>query len=321
MLSFRLGTRGSPLALVQARTVAQRLREHADVEAEIVVIKTSGDRLADVRLSEFGGKGLFVKEIEEALLAGEIDLAVHSSKDMPAALPEGLELCAALPREDPRDALVLPAPAGQASFDDTVHALGASPVIGTSSVRRVAQLAVVMPHARFVPFRGNLDTRLHKLDSGEVDAIILAAAGLNRLDRAARISAFVPPEACLPAPGQGIVAVETRAGDRKVQQAVARIGDAAALDALRAERAVVFHLGGGCQMPIGAHAGVTGDRITLAAVVIALDGSRVARAAAEGAREDAETVGHLVAGRLLDAGAGDILSMVRMTDRGEPPRP
>jgi hydroxymethylbilane synthase len=321
MPSFRLGTRGSPLALVQARTVAQRLREHADVEAEIVVIKTSGDRLADVRLSEFGGKGLFVKEIEEALLAGEIDLAVHSSKDMPATLPDGLELCAALPREDPRDALVLPAPAGQAPFRDTVHALGASPVIGTSSVRRVAQLAVLMPHARFVPFRGNLDTRLLKLDNREVDAIILAAAGLNRLDRAARISAFVPPEECVPAPGQGIVAVETRAGDRNVQQAVATIGDAAALDALRAERAVVFHLGGGCQMPIGAHAGVTGDRISLAAVVIALDGSRVARAVAEGAREDAETVGHLVAGRLLDAGAGDILSMIRMTDHGEPPRP
>jgi hydroxymethylbilane synthase len=314
MSPLRLGTRGSALALVQARAVAALLLERASVATEIVVIKTSGDRLADAKLAEVGGKGLFVKEIEDALLAQEIDLAVHSSKDMPARLPDGLEVRAALPREDPRDALVLPLPFSETSFEDAVRRLGPSPRIGTSSVRRVAQLTVLMPQARFEPFRGNLDTRLRKLDRGDVDAIVLAAAGLRRLDQAARISAFVPPAGCVPAPGQGIVAVEIRLGDIAVAAAVDSIGDADALDALRAERAVVDELGGGCQMPIGAHATVTGDRIALTGVVIAPDGSRVARAAAEGLRAAAETVGRDAARRLLAAGAGDILERIRSTD-------
>ena len=159
-MALRLGTRGSALALVQARTVAALLKQRTGTDCEIVVIKTSGDRMADARLSEIGGKGLFVKEIEEALLAGTIDLAVHSSKDMPAVIPDRLEVRATLPREDPRDALVLPAPAESIPFDEAVRRLGRAPRIGTSSVRRVAQLTALLPHAQFVPFRGNLDTRL-----------------------------------------------------------------------------------------------------------------------------------------------------------------
>ena len=311
MSPLRLGTRGSALALVQARAVAALLLERAGVETELVVIKTSGDRLADAKLSEVGGKGLFVKEIEDALLAGAIDLAVHSSKDMPARLPDGLAVRAALPREDPRDALVVPLPASEMTFEAAVARLGPSPRIGTSSVRRVAQLTVLMPHARFEPFRGNLDTRLHKLDRGDVDAIVLAAAGLRRLDQAARISAFVPPTRCVPAPGQGIVAVEIRRGDAATAALVDQISDLDALDALRAERAVVDALGGGCQMPIGAHAAVSGDRITISSVVIAPDGSRVARAAAEGLRSDADAVGREAAQHLLAGGADDILSRIR----------
>ena len=311
MATLRLGTRGSALALVQARTVAAALRERTGAECEIVVIRTSGDRMADARLSEIGGKGLFVKEIEDALLAGTIDLAVHSSKDMPARLPDGLEVRATLPREDPRDALVLPAPAASLSFDEAVRRLGASPRVGTSSVRRVAQLTALLPGAGFVPFRGNLDTRLRKLDQGDVDAIVLAAAGLRRLEQAGRITAVVPAGACVPAPGQGIVAVETRVGDAVTAGLVERIGDPDALDALMAERAVVAALGGGCQMPIGAHATITGDRITLAGVVIAPDGSRAARATAEGPRSEAGAVGREAAERLLAAGADDILAQLR----------
>jgi hydroxymethylbilane synthase len=319
MPTLRLGTRGSALALVQARTVASLLRQRTGTDCEIVVIKTSGDRMADARLSEVGGKGLFVKEIEEALLAGTIDLAVHSSKDMPAQIPDGLEVCATLPREDPRDALVLPAPAESMPFDEAVRRLGTAPRIGTSSVRRVAQLTALLPGAQFVPFRGNLDTRLRKLDQGDVDGIILAAAGLRRLEQAGRISAFVPPDACVPAPGQGIVAVETRADDAAVAGLVARIGDRDALDALHAERAVVAALGGGCQMPIGAHATITGDRITLAGVVIAPDGRRAARAIAEGPRSEAAAIGRQAAERLLAGGADDILARIRADHAGSSP--
>jgi len=320
MVTLRLGTRGSALALVQARTVAALLLERTGTGCEIVVIKTSGDRMADARLSEIGGKGLFVKEIEEALLAGTIDLAVHSSKDMPALIPPGLEVRATLPREDPRDALVLPAPAGSIPFDEAVRRLGAAPRVGTSSVRRVAQLTALLPQAQFVPFRGNLDTRLRKLDQGDVDAIVLAAAGLRRLDQADRISALVPADACVPAPGQGIVAVEIRQDDAATAALVEQIGDRDALDALHAERAVVAALGGGCQMPIGAHATISGDRITLVGVVIAPDGSRAARATADGPRSDAEAIGRQAAERLLAGGADDILARIRATDHASSSR-
>ena len=317
---LRLGTRGSQLALWQANTVAARIAEAGGPACRIVVIRTSGDRLQEAPLSEIGGKRLFVKEIEDALLRGDIDLAVHSSKDMPAVLPAGLAIAGVLPREDPLDAVVLPSSPAPLTVDELVAELGQTPTIGTSSVRRIAQLTRIFPGARFVPIRGNLDTRLRKLDAGEYDAIVLAAAGLTRLGFASRISARLPVDACVPAPGQGIVAIEIREGDEAVRQAVSRVDDAAAGAALEAERAVVAALGGGCQTPIGALASwvrsaspasakqVNGDALELVAVVVSLDGSRAVRAHRRGARSDAAALGARVAADLLAEGAGDILA-------------
>ena len=317
---LRLGTRGSQLALWQANTVAARIAEAGGPACRIVVIRTSGDRLQEAPLSEIGGKRLFVKEIEDALLRGDIDLAVHSSKDMPAVLPAGLAIAGVLPREDPLDAVVLPSSPAPLTVDDLVAELGQTPTIGTSSVRRIAQLTRIFPGARFVPIRGNLDTRLRKLDAGEYDAIVLAAAGLTRLGFASRISARLPVDACVPAPGQGIVAIEIREGDEAVRQAVSSVDDAATGAALEAERALVAALGGGCQTPIGALASwvrsaspasperVTGDTLELVAVVVSLDGSRAVRAHRRGPRGDAAALGARVAADLLAEGAGDILA-------------
>jgi hydroxymethylbilane synthase len=312
MPSLRIGTRGSPLALYQAHAVAALLRERAGAASEIVVIRTSGDRLADAPLSEAGGKRLFVKEIEDALLAGDVDLAVHSSKDLSAALPDGLAIGAVLPREDARDAVVLPEGTrgvGDA-FESIAQAFGPGARIGTSSVRRSAQLVRLWPGERFAPIRGNLDTRLRKLDAGEHDAIILAAAGLIRLERAHRISAALPIEASMPAPGQGIIAVEVRGDDRAVRPLVAHLNDDATGAALDAERAVVIRLGGGCQMPLGAYAQLSGGTLTLTAVVISLDGSQVVRADGRSTAREARQLGLDVGDRLLAAGAGDILADV-----------
>jgi hydroxymethylbilane synthase len=315
--TVRLGTRGSQLALYQANTVARSLAQAGGPSCEIVIIKTSGDRLQEAPLSEVGGKRLFVKEIEDALLKGEIDLAVHSSKDMPAVLPEGLAIAGVLPREDPLDAVVLPQRAGgdlagSVDADQLVAALGQTPSIGTSSVRRTAQLTRLMPAATFLPIRGNLDTRLRKLDSGDYDALVLAAAGLRRLGFASRISATLPLAACVPAPGQGIIAIEIRADDAALQQALAAITDAAAAAALTAERAVVETLGGGCQTPIGALAlPAGGDALELAGAVVALDGSRAVRATEHGTWSAAAELGIRVARRLIEHGAGEILEETR----------
>ena len=308
MPRLKLGTRGSQLALYQANTTASLLKTHAGIDCDIAIIKTSGDRLAEAVLSEIGGKRLFVKEIEDSLLAGEIDLAVHSSKDLPAVLPAGLTIGAVLPREDPRDAVVLPAGRAAADIDAVAHLLGPRPKIGTSSVRRIAQLLPLFPGARFEPIRGNLDTRLRKLDSGDYDALVLAAAGLRRLQHAHRISTALPAETCVPAPGQGIIAIETRDEDTRAREVVMTINDAQAGVALDAERAVVARLGGGCQMPIGAYASVQGETLTLAAIVIALDGSRAVRASATGSVRAPDAIGVQVADALLARGADTILA-------------
>ena len=307
MITLKLGTRGSQLALFQANTTAALLKTRAGVECEIVVIKTSGDRLADAVLSEVGGKRLFVKEIEDSLLAGEIDLAVHSSKDLPAVLPDGLTIGAVLPREDPRDAVVLPGGRDAATLQEVESALGPAPRIGTSSVRRIAQLTRLFPGARFQPVRGNLDTRLRKLDSGDYDALVLAAAGLRRLNHAQRISAALPAETCVPAPGQGIIAIEIRDDDVRARDHVVTIHDALTGVALTAERAVVTRLGGGCQMPIGAYARVDGETLHLDAIVSALDGARDVRASVTGSVHEPEAVGVRVAETLLARGADTIL--------------
>ena len=309
---LRLGTRGSQLALWQANTVAARIAAAGGPSCRIVVIKTSGDRLQDAPLSSVGGKRLFVKEIEDALLRNEIDLAVHSSKDMPAVLPDGLAIAGVLPREDPLDAVVLPTRAngsGLMTIDDLVTALGQTPSIGTGSVRRIAQLTRLFPNARFTPIRGNLDTRLRKLDEGAHDALVLAAAGLRRLGFANRVSLALPAVACVPAPGQGIVAVEIRQGDTQVQDVVSRIDDPAAGAALTAERALVETLGGGCQTPVGALASpVEGDSLELVAVVVALDGSKAVRATGQSPTKDAASLGRRVATQLIAEGADLILA-------------
>jgi hydroxymethylbilane synthase len=307
---LRIGTRGSQLALWQARRVAAML-EAAGTTADLVIIKTGGDRLQDAPLSDVGGKRLFVKEIEDALLSGDVDLAVHSAKDMPAVLPDGLDLAAALTRDDPRDAVVLPDGRQNEAATSTAARLGAAPAIGTSSIRRIAQLAALWPGATFAPIRGNVDTRLRKLDEGGFDAMVLAAAGLRRLGLANRISAALSPAECVPAPGQGIIAVETRMEDYGTRRAIAPLHDAAAGVALMAERALVAALGGGCQIPLGAVALFRDADLELHAIVCSPDGRRAIRRQASGPAGDPEGLGRLVAEELAAAGAVAILDEVR----------
>ena len=322
---LRLGTRGSQLALWQANTVASLITAAGGPLCRVVVIKTAGDRLQEAPLFELGGKRLFVKEIEDALISGVIDMAVHSSKDMPASLPTDLALGAVLPRVDARDAVVLPALSGvealalggvegprgdTLSLEDIVRRLGRAPRIGTSSVRRTAQLIRLFPEAQFAPVRGNLDTRLRKLDAGEFDALVLAAAGLIRLGHERRISVALPPEACVPAPGQGIIAVEIRGDAETTRDIVKTIDDPVAAAVLTAERAVVARLGGGCQMPIGAYAIASDEGLVLIAIVVSVDGARRAHTETRGAIANAEGVGAEAAERLLACGAAEILAEV-----------
>ncbi len=301
MRAVRIGTRGSPLALWQARTVARLLERHGR-PSEICVIKTSGDRLQDAPLSEAGGKGLFVKEIEDALLAGGIDLAVHSAKDMSVAMPDGLGVAAVLPREDSRDAFVLRA--GCAAVDGTS-------AVGTGSVRRSAQLRGRYPGARFLPIRGNVDTRLRKLDAGDYDVLVLAVAGLKRLGHEGRISVRISHDDCVPAPGQGIVAIETRVDHVELLEMLRAINDAGAAACFEAERAVVAALGGGCQLPLGAVAVLAGDRLEMQAIVTSPDGARQIKRRAEGDASRPAEIGRRLADDLAAAGAIAILNEVR----------
>lgn len=300
MNTVRIGTRGSALALWQARTVAGLLAANGR-RGELVIIKTSGDRIQNAPLSEAGGKGLFVKEIEDALLAGDIDVAVHSAKDMSVAIPAGLAIAAVLPREDPRDAIVRRA---------GITTPGPTPAIGTGSVRRIAQLSAAYPSARFLAIRGNVDTRLRKLDAGEYDALVLAAAGLKRLGYAARISESLSLETCIPAPGQGIIAIETRA-DLATDPVWRAIDDGRTAASFVAERAVVSALGGGCQLPLGAIAVHDAGELELHAVVAAPDGSRSIRRNARGAASRPEELGARIAAALADGGAIGILNPLR----------
>jgi hydroxymethylbilane synthase len=310
--TLRIGTRGSALALWQANTVASLLAARG-VQAEIVTYKTSGDRLQEAPLTEVGTKGLFIKELEDALLGGAVDLAVHSAKDMSVALPDGLVVAAVLPREDPRDALVLPRPrqgSGAASADLAAvrAALGDAPAFGTSSIRRSAQLRALWPKARFEAVRGNVDTRLRKLDNGEFDAMVLAAAGLKRLGREDRITLSLSFEQCVPAPCQGIVAIETRA---EIPDGINGLNDPEADASFRAERAVIAALGGGCQLPLGAIATRQGAALHLEAIVVSPDGSRRVRGKAEGEVGQPDELGRRLAATLARDGAVAILNEVR----------
>jgi hydroxymethylbilane synthase len=312
---LRIGTRGSRLALWQADAVAAALASH-DIRTERIIIRTTGDKTQTQPASypessqdpSNDTKRQFVKELEDALLAEEIDVAVHSAKDLPVDLPDGLVLSGCLPREDPLDALVLPSTEQPASFHTLRSRIARGAVIGTGSIRRSAQLIPLLPGVSFAPIRGNVDTRVRKLDAGEFDALVLACAGLRRLGLDGRISAAIPLEQCVPAPGQGIVATEIRAGDEYAQRAVTRIADAAAAQSLQAERAIVVALGGGCQLPLGALARHRDGALEMHAVVASADGARIVRTTLRGATDAPEELGQRMADALAAQGARDILA-------------
>lgn len=312
MRRLRIGTRGSPLARWQAEAVAGALARAGGPDTELVLIRTSGDLLSRKPISAAGGKRLFVKEIEEALIDGRVDLAVHSAKDLPAERLPGLSVQAVLPREDARDAVVAPRsgehPAGS---PDALFAPDRAPRVGTGSVRRGAQLRHAYPHLDVAPIRGNVGTRLDKLDTGGFDLLVLATAGLVRLDLAARIAVRLPFDVCLPAPGQGIVCAEYRSGDEELRQLLATITDRGASAALEAERALVTALGADCQVPLGGLATVAGDELLLRGVVAAPDGASLVRREARGSMAGSADLGAEVAAELLDAGAGPLLEAAR----------
>ncbi len=292
-----IGSRGSQLALWQARHIQACLKE-LGAEARIEIIKTSGDRIQDVPLSKVGGKGLFTKEIEEALLDGSIDLAVHSMKDVPTELPAGLILSAIPEREEPRDALI----------GARVSELRAGMKIGTSSLRRSSQLLALGRGLSIEMLRGNVDTRLRKLDEGQYGAIVLAAAGLRRLGWAERITELIPQDVMCPAVGQGALAIETRDDGGLAQELARKLDHVATRAAVTAERALLLVLGGGCQVPVGAHATVTADGVRLVAIVARPDGAEIVRG--ELAGRDPKHVGETLGRTLLDDGADVILSEV-----------
>ncbi len=294
-----IGSRGSPLALWQANYIASRL-ERLGLASRIEIIKTTGDHLQTASLVQAGGKGLFTKEIEEALLAGSIDVAVHSLKDLPTETPAGLAIAAIPEREDPRDAIV-----GR-RLQDLPH--GA--IVGTSSGRRAAQLRVIRPDLCIQPVRGNVDTRLRKLKEGQYSAILLAAAGLRRLGLESEIAEILTPEQVCPAAGQGALAIETREHD-KAFDLCRKLNDESSSQAVLCERTALAALGGGCQLPIGAFAESLGGALRITAVVVSPDGSRHLRANAEGPRDRPAELGARVAGDLLSRGADAILSEIQ----------
>jgi hydroxymethylbilane synthase len=299
---MRIATRESPLALWQARHVQALLQQaHPGLPVELVPMTTAGDQLLDRSLATVGGKGLFVKELETALLEGRADLAVHSMKDVPAQLPPGLCLSAYLAGEDPRDALV-------SNDYDSLDALPAGSVVGTSSLRRQAQLRALRPDLKLAELRGNVGTRLRKLDEGQYQAILLAHAGLLRLGLQGRIRESFAVERFVPAIAQGVIGIECREDDAATRARLAPLHDAAAATRLAAERALNARLGGACTVPVAGHAVLRQGRLRLDALVAAPDGSRVIRAALEGTPEQAAGLGERLALQLLDAGARDILA-------------
>jgi hydroxymethylbilane synthase len=308
-VSLAIGTRGSPLALWQANHVAERLRTaFPGLSVRLETIKTTGDKILDVPLAQVGGKALFVKEIEEALLGGSVDLAVHSMKDVPTDLPAGLTIAAVTEREDPLDVLI-------SRTGARLHDLPSGARVGTSSLRRQAQLLHHRPDLTIVGLRGNLDTRIRKLDSQGLDAIVLAAAGVKRLGWMDRITEFLSPEICLPAIGQGALGIEIRVPSGRgdpgapwaVTAAVAGLDHTPTHAAVLAERAFLRRLEGGCQVPFAAHAQIAGDEILLRGLVASPDGRRLVQGERRGTPGEAEAVGTALAEDLLARGAAEIL--------------
>ena len=299
---IKIATRQSPLALWQAEYVAERLQQaHPGIKTELVKMVTKGDKILDAPLAKIGGKGLFVKELEQGMLEGIADIAVHSMKDVPVEFPEGLHLAVILPREDPCDAFVSN---HYASLED----LPANAKIGTSSLRRQCQIAEHHPDKQILSLRGNVNTRLAKLDAGDYDAIILAAAGLKRLGFAERITQQLDSSVSLPAIGQGAVGIECRIDDPEINQLLAPLQDEQSTIRLRAERAMNERLNGGCQVPIAGFAELQdGGKLFMRGLVGKPDGSVIYRAEKTGTIEQAEEIGRAVADELLASGAGDVL--------------
>ncbi|HWH58888.1 MAG TPA: hydroxymethylbilane synthase [Terriglobales bacterium] len=310
-MRLRIGSRGSQLALWQANHIASLLRAQAH-EVEIEVIHTTGDKITDVALAKVGAKGMFTKEIEEALADGRVDLAVHSLKDLPTELAAPFEIAAIPKREDPRDAFCCVKYSG-------IEDLPQGARVGTSSLRREAQLRAVRPDLVVHPLRGNVDTRLRKLESGEYDAIILASAGLRRLGKTERIRQVLPVEMMCPAAGQGALGIESRAGDAAVREALAFLDDSAARTETACERALLGSLGGGCQVPIGANAKSLDGKLHLEAIVASPDGKSLLRESLDGA--DPAQLGNQAAQKLLAGGGAAILDQVYGTQTAQPQQP
>ncbi|MBH0013957.1 hydroxymethylbilane synthase [Pseudoalteromonas sp. NZS100_1] len=300
----RIATRKSALALWQAEFVKAELeRFHADVRVELVPMSTQGDIILDTPLAKIGGKGLFVKELEQAMLDGRADIAVHSMKDVPVEFPDGLELYTICEREDPRDAFV-------SNNFANLNALPQGAIVGTSSLRRQCQIKALRPDLDIRDLRGNVNTRLGKLDDGQYDAIILAAAGLIRLEMESRIADYIEPEVSLPANGQGAVGIECRIDDEVTKALLAPLEHTQTRIRVNAERAMNRHLEGGCQVPIGAYALVDGEQVHLRGLVGAVDGSEILRDEVTGHVNDAEKLGIELAKKLLAQGADKILAEV-----------
>lgn len=309
---IRIGTRGSQLALYQANWVKDRLLEaHPDLHVTLTKIKTTGDKIQDVPLAKVGGKGLFVKEIEEALIENRIDLAVHSIKDVPTEFPEGLHLAVITKREDPRDVFI--------SRDGTLlKDLRRGAKIGTSSLRRQAQILHFREDFEMIPLRGNLDTRIRKLETMDIDGIILALAGVKRLNLEKKITEILSTERSLPAIGQGALGIETRMGDREVEECIRFFNDPESSLSVKAERALLRRLGGGCQVPVAAFARMDGEVLHLEGLVGSTDGKKLIRHHLEGSPGESEAIGTRLAEILLEHGAGEILEEVY---RGSAPVP
>ncbi len=309
MTSLRIGSRGSKLALWQAHFIRDEISRVHGVPAEIVIIKTSGDRFQQGGVGQIGLKGVFIKELEDALLAREVDFAVHSMKDVPTEIPAGLAFPVIYRRVDVRDCLVA---RGGMKFADLPH--GAR--LGTSSLRRQAQLLHIRSDLTVLELRGNVDTRLRKLDEGQYDAIVLAKAGLDRLGCSERISDVFTAESVLPAVGQGALGIECREEDARVMELLAKLDDAETRACVTAERALLAKLEGGCQVPLGAWGRIEAGRLRLDAIVLAADGSEHLRDSASGSPENAEALGRALAEKLLAAGAGRLLQLAGRANYG-----
>ncbi len=316
-----IGTRGSKLALWQAEFVKTELQErYPGLQVEILKIKTTGDKIVDVPLAQVGGKGLFVKEIEEALLLREADIAVHSMKDVPTDFPDGLHLSVVCEREDPRDALIINNKVKVKSEKlkpSLIFSLPKNAKIGTSSLRRSCQLLSLRPDLKVEQLRGNLDTRLRKLDEGQFDAVILAAAGVKRLGWQDRITEILPPDISLPAIGQGAIGIECRMNDEWVNKLIAALNHPETFTCVKAERAFLKKLEGGCQVPIAAHARLADGRIIMHGLVGSISGDKIIKSSIEGDSGHAEALGVALAEEVLSKGAKEILDEVYK--KGMPP--